>query len=72
MSAKQNDAATARSVRGLKGIGAGKLCHKKAQKAATKKHKNYKNRNGRPQFFPAFVGCLCAFCGQDFFVFFCG
>jgi hypothetical protein len=36
MSAKQNDAATARSVRGLKGIGAGKLCHKKAQKAQNK------------------------------------
>src|ERR1044072_6536498 len=33
MSARQNDAATASSVRGLKGIGVRKLCHKKAQKA---------------------------------------
>src|SRR5215510_7582118 len=31
--ARQKEAATARRVRGLNGIGAGKLCHKKAQKA---------------------------------------
>src|SRR5438046_1490964 len=33
INARTNDAATARNVRGLKGIGVSKLCHKKAPKA---------------------------------------